>query len=144
MVHNWQLAIDCADPALLAAFWAEALGYTLQPPPDGHDSWTDFLDSVGVPASEHNSASAVVDPAGVRPRIYFQRVPEEKTVKNRLHIDVPASEGPEQPLDERIPLQDAARDRLVAAGASEIGPVHELGSRWIVMQDPEGNEFCIT
>jgi hypothetical protein len=144
MSHNWQLAIDCADPASLSAFWAEALGYVLQPPPEGHASWTEYLESIGVPASEHNSASAVVDPEGIRPRIYFQRVPEGKIVKNRLHIDVPASQGPEQLLDERIPLQDAARDRLVAAGASEVGPVHEYGSRWIVMQDPEGNEFCIT
>lgn len=144
MSLTWQLTMDCADPAAISAFWAEALGYVLQPAPEGYDDWPSFLDSIGVPVEDHNSASALVDPEGTGHRIYFQRVPEPKQVKNRYHIDLPASEGPFQSLDERIPLQDAERDRLLALGATEVGPVHERGSRWIVMQDPEGNEFCIT
>lgn len=144
MGARWQLVIDCADPAALSAFWAEALGYVVQPPPEGHDDWPSFLASIGVPIEDHNAASAVIDSAGTGPRIFFQRVPEPKSTKNRLHIDVPASRGPDQPLEERIALQESMRDRLVALGASEVGPMSDLGSRWLVMRDPEGNEFCVT
>jgi hypothetical protein len=76
MATKVQVVIDCADPARLAEFWGEALGYIIQPPPPGFDSWPAFLLSVGVPESEWTSASAVVDPDGVGPRFYFQRVPE--------------------------------------------------------------------
>lgn len=139
---RWQLTIDCADPGALAAFWAATLGHTLDPPPEGHDDWDSFLDAQGVPEDERNAASAISAEDG--PRIYFQRVPEPKSGKNRLHIDVPVSGGPGEDLDHRIARQDAARDRLVALGASEVGPVTEHGSRWLIMRDPEGNEFCLT
>jgi len=144
MARAWQLTFDCADPAALSAFWAETLGYVLQPPPDGYDDGPSFLEAMDVPVEDHDSASAIVDPAGSGHRIYFQRVPEEKSVKNSLHADVPVSGGPQVPLERRVPLQDEERDRLVALGASQVGPVHEQGSHWIVMQDPEGNELCIT
>lgn len=88
-----QVTFDCADPAALAAFWAAALGYQVQPPPDGHDSWETALAVYGVPESEWNSRSAVVPLHGPGPRIFFQRVPEGKTVKNRVHLDVRAAPG---------------------------------------------------
>jgi Glyoxalase-like domain len=136
MAKTVQVAIDCADPAALSRFWAEALGYVLNPPPEGHDSWESWLSAMGVPESEWNSASAIVDPDGQGPRIYFQRVPEGKTGKNRLHLDVRVGGG-------REGIQ-AEVDRLVALGATVVGPKEERGEHWVVLQDPEGNELCLT
>jgi hypothetical protein len=143
-VNRIQVAIDCADPASLARFWAEALGYVVQPPPDGFDTWEAALASWGVPESEWNSASAIVDPDGGGPRIYFQRVPESKAgKKNRLHLDLGYSDGPSSSVAERRPVERAAVERLVALGATEVGEVEEMGGVWVVMLDPEGNEFCV-
>ena len=68
-----QVTFDCADPERVASFWAEALGYKLQDPPEGYASWPDFLTAIGVPEAEWNRASAIVDPEGRGPRIYFRR-----------------------------------------------------------------------
>ncbi len=136
MARTVQVAIDCADPAALSRFWAEVLGYVLNPPPEGHDSWESWLSAMGVPESEWNSASALIDPEGAGPRIYFQRVPEGKAGKNRLHLDVRVGGG-------RAGIGSEA-DRLVALGASVVGEKEERGELWVVMQDPEGNEFCLT
>jgi hypothetical protein len=136
MARTVQVAIDCADPAALSRFWAEALGYVLNPPPEGHDSWESWLSANGVPESEWNAASALIDPDGAGPRIYFQRVPEGKAGKNRLHLDVRVGGG-------RAGMGSEA-DRLVALGASVVGEKEERGELWVVMHDPEGNEFCLT
>ena len=144
MARTLQVAIDCADPAALARFWAEALGYVVQPPPEGHDSWESWLAAMGVPESEWNSASAVIDPDGAGPRIFFQQVPEEKAGKNRLHLDLRITAGPSAPVDERRRAVEPEADRLVALGATVVGSVEEMGSWWLVMRDPEGNEFCLT
>jgi len=136
MARTVQVAIDGADPAALSRFWAEALGYVLQPPPEGHDSWESWLSAMGVPESQWNSASAVIDPDGAGPRVYFQRVPEEKATKNRLHLDIRVRGG-------REAIQPEV-DRLVALGATVVGPKEERGEYWVVLQDPEGNEFCLT
>jgi hypothetical protein len=93
MARTLQVAIDCADPAALSRFWAEALGYVLNPPPEGHDSWESWLAAMGIPESQWNSAGALVDPDGAGPRIFFQRVPEEKAGKNRLQWWVPRRSG---------------------------------------------------
>ena len=138
-----QVVIDCADPSGLSEFWSTALHYQLQPPPEGFDSWEAFLTSIGVPESEWNSASAVVDPDGAGPRLYFQRVPEPKTVKNRVHLDVNAGGGRDTPQDERRRRVGAEVERLVAAGASIVREMNERGEHWVVMQDPESNEFCV-
>ena len=138
------MAIDCADPASLSRFWAEALGYVLQAPPEGHDSWESWLSAMGVAESEWNSASAVVDPDGRGPRVYFQRVPEAKAGKNRLHLDLAVSAGPSAPPDERRRAIEAEAERLVGLCATVVGAVEQRGQFWIVMQDPEGNEFCLT
>ncbi len=143
MGASFQIVFDCTDPAGLAQFWATALGYVLQPPPDGHDSWESFLTSIGVPETEFNQASALVDPEGRTPRIFFQRVPEPKTAKNRLHVDVNAGGGPAVSLDRRRARVDAEVERLQENGASVIGPVTERDEYWVVMADPEGNEFCV-
>jgi hypothetical protein len=138
-----QVVMDCADPARLSAFWASALDYELQPPPEGYESWEAFLDSVGVPESEWNSRSAVVDPEAKGPRLFFQRVPEPKTVKNRVHMDVNAGGGREVPDDERRARVAAKVVELVAAGASVFKEFDQDDEHWVVMQDPEGNEFCV-
>jgi hypothetical protein len=138
-----QVTFDCADPARLASFWAEALGYKLQDPPEGYASWPDFLTAIGVPEADWNKASAIVDPDGDRPRIYFQRVPESKVVKNRVHLDVNVGGGPGTPIDERRARVDSAVERLCDIGATKLRPYEEHGEYWVVMQDPEGNEFCL-
>jgi hypothetical protein len=139
----FQVTFDCADPDKLAGFWAEALDYVLEPPPDGFDSWDAFLDSIGVPESERDNANAVVDPDGAGPRLLFQAVPEGKTAKNRVHLDVNVGGGSQVPEAQRRPRVDAKAAALVAAGASELRRVEERGEYYVVMQDPEGNEFCL-
>lgn len=129
-------------PDELATFWATALDYIVQPPPAGFDSWEEFLTSIGVPAESMGSKSAVVDPAGVGPRIFFQRVPETKVVKNRVHLDLNAGVGAKSADDRRQLVMDKV-DKLRAAGATILREVEELGEHWAVMQDPEGNEFCV-
>jgi hypothetical protein len=138
-----QVTFDCADPGRLAPFWAAVLGYKLQDPPEGYDSWPAFLVSIGVPEEQWNRASAIVDPDGHGPRIYFQQVPESKVVKNRVHLDVNVGGGLTTAPSERRARVDAAVERLCALGATQLRPMEEHGEYWVVMQDPEGNEFCL-
>jgi len=141
MAKEIQVTFDCADPGALATFWAEALGYQVQGPPPGFDSWPAALTAWGVPEDQWNSKSAIIDPDGEGPRIFFQRVPEGKTVKNRVHLDVRSAPGLEG--DERLAALEAEADRLAPFGASRVEVREDLQSMWIVMQDPEGNEFCL-
>jgi hypothetical protein len=143
MATSVQIVIDCADPARLTAFWAEALHYRPDSPPAGFASWPEFLAARGVPETMWNSAGAVSDPDGRGPRFFFQQVPEPKVVKNRVHVDLNVSRGPASPLDERHRLVDAEVERLLGLGATKLRPYEERGEYWVVMQDPEGNEFCV-
>jgi Glyoxalase-like domain len=143
MATSVQIVIDCTDPDNLAQFWATALGYKVQDPPTGFATWEEFLRAQGVPESQWNDASAVVDPDGKGPRIYFQRVPENKIVKNRVHLDVNAGGGRSAPAEERRQRVRDEVDRLVAAGATRVEEREKWGDHWVVMQDPEGNEFCV-
>ena len=138
-----QIVFDASDPARLADFWAVAIGYIIQPPPDGFASWDDWAASVGIPEENWNDARALVDQDGVGPRIFFQRVPEGKSAKNRVHLDVNAGGGRDTPEGERRILVDATVERLVAAGASVSGQIEQRGEYWVVLSDPEGNEFCV-
>lgn len=138
-----QIVFDANDPARLADFWALTLGYIIQPPPEGFGSWDDWAQSMGIPEENWNDARALVDPDGAGPRLFFQKVPEGKTAKNRVHLDVNAGGGHETPTDERRILVDAEVERLIAAGASLIGPMEQRGDYWVVLGDPEGNEFCV-
>lgn len=141
MATRVQVVIDCHDPAALARFWAEALGYQLQAPPEGFDSWEAWLKERGVPESEWNAASAIVDPEGIGPRIYFQRVPENKIVKNRVHLDLNVSGGHAVPADERRRRINMEAERLATLGAQRVRPFDIRGEYWVTMLDPEGNEF---
>ena len=148
MPTRFQVVIDCADPDRLARFWSAAIGYVIPDPPDGHATWEDFLRAAGVPESEWGSASAVEAPPDAAgptfPRIYFQRVPEPKVVKNRVHLDLNVSGGHGVPLDERRRRVDAEVERLKVLGASDArGAMEKDGEYWVRMQDPEGNEFCL-
>ena len=144
MARDIQVTFDCADPARLAAFWALALGYRRQDPPAGFASWDAALEAMGVPPERRNDASAVADPEGVGPRLFFQRVPEGKQTKNRVHLDVRAAPGLEG--DARMAALEAEADRLVGHGAVRLRryePAPPLDGGHIVMADPEGNEFCL-
>ena len=107
------LVLDCADPVLLAAFWAAALGY--------------------VNVGSAGAYVALYPPDGNGPKLLLQHVSEAKIAKNRMHLDI---ETPD--------IHDEAR-RLVSLGAQMVisEPCNEHGSTWILMVDPEGNEFCI-
>jgi hypothetical protein len=143
MATGIQIVMDCADPARLARFWATALGYTAPDPPSGYASWPDALTAWGVPEEEWDDGQWLVDPEGIGPRLYFQRVPEPKTVKNRLHLDLDASGGRETPLAERRRLVDAEAERLLGAGATRLAAIEEYGGYFVAMRDPEGNEFDV-
>jgi hypothetical protein len=138
-----QVVIDCADPAALAGFWAQVLGYERQPPPPGFDDWESWARSSGIPPERWNAYDALVDPAGHGPRVFFQRVPEPKTVKNRVHLDVhPELDGAEGA--ERWPAVLAFVEGLETLGARRGREYDEFGTRWIAVLDPEGNEFDVS
>lgn len=137
----FQVTFDANDPARLSEFWCAALGYIIQPPPPEFDSWDDWAISMGIPEENWNDARALVDPEGAGPRIFIQKVPEPKTAKNRVHLDVNVAPG--LPPAEGWPLLEKRAEELVALGASRGEKFEEHGGYWIVMQDPEGNEFCI-
>ena len=144
MTPTFQLTFDCASPARMAEFWSGALGYELQAPPTGFDSWPAFLKAQSIPESEWDKASAITDPGGVRPRIYFQQVPEPKSAKNRLHLDVNVGGGQAVPVAERKIRVLAEAERLKALGATdERGAIEENDEFWVRLNDPEGNEFCL-
>jgi hypothetical protein len=96
-----------------------------------------------VPEDQWNSKGAIEDPDGVRPRIFFQRVPEPKAAKNRVHLDVNVGGGREVSSEERVARVRADVARLEALGATKVREAEQLGDFWIVMLDPEGNEFCL-
>jgi hypothetical protein len=146
MPVRYQLVIDCADPERLAQFWAGALGYELEPPPGGFATWGDYWHSLGLPEEEAGGeADSIVDPDGRGPRIWFQPVPEGKTIKNRLHLDVRASGARTDPLAERRRRVDAEARRLADLGATQVA-VHseeDVDAYSVAMKDPEDNEFDV-
>jgi hypothetical protein len=142
MATGIQVVFDTADPDKLAHFWADALGYIVQPPPDGYESWEQLLAEMGVPEAEWDKASAVVDPDGRGPRIYFQKVPEPKSVKNRVHLDLNVAGRALLP-EERRPTVDAEVARLEKLGATRLYVQDAHGEYCVTMSDPEGNEFCV-
>jgi len=152
MSREFQVTFDAHDPSALSSFWRDALGYVHPGPPgvelpEGADplaAWDDFLERVGVPKELRNTRSAIEDPDGPGPRIFFQQVPEGKTAKNRVHLDVRAAPGLQG--DERMAALEAVCEQLVGLGAIRVRrfePEPPLSAGHIVMTDPEGNEFCL-
>lgn len=152
MSRQIQVTSDAHDPRALSTFWREVLGYVHPGPPgvqvpEGTDplaAWEDFLARIGVPEEHRNAKSAIEDPEGEGPRIFFQQVPEDKVAKNRVHLDVRAAPGLEG--EARMAALEAECSRLVALGATRLRreePAPPLSAGFIVMADPEGNEFCL-
>jgi len=139
---QFQVTFDCADPARMAEFWARTLGYKEQDPPEGWGSWEAWARGQGIPEVEFNSMSSVVDPDGRGPRLLFQRVPEGKSAKNRVHLDLNVGLPRYDPKASRARVVEAS-ERLVGIGATKLREAEERGEYWIVMQDIEGNEFCL-
>ena len=152
MSRHVQVTFDAHDPRALSTFWRDVLGYVHPGPPgvdlpEGADplaAWDDFLARVGVPEDQRNARSAIEDPDGHGPRLFFQQVPEDKVAKNRVHLDVRAAPGLQG--EERMAALEAECDRLVALGATRVRrdePAPPMSAGFIVMADPEGNEFCL-
>ena len=126
MATHWTLGCDATDPHRLAEFWALALGYVAEPGYDDPDG------------------ASIIDPDEVGPAIGFLRVPEDKTAKNRMHIDIRVAGEPPWDMAERATLILERVDLLRAAGATVV-------REWfdddvldhVTMHDPEGNEFCL-
>ena len=142
----WQLTIDANDPVVLARFWAQALGYQPVPPTEPATTWHAlYRGRLGEDAAFDDR---LFDPAGLRPPIWFQQVPEAKAGKNRLHLDLyPTGRDNALPMERRIEIVEAKVAELAGLGAS--------AQRWtwyddpadptyfVLMHDPEGNEFCV-
>jgi hypothetical protein len=133
--------MDAASPQLLADFWMVALGYRTDDPPPGFATWDEAL--ANLPEERRDDANAIIDPDGVGPRVFFLKVPEGKTAKNRVHLDVGVGRGISDP-DERWAAVSAHVERLVRAGATAVEERRDdWGGHWMLMADPEGNEFCV-
>ncbi|MEU8361999.1 VOC family protein [Nonomuraea sp. NPDC048882] len=152
MSRTIQVTFDAHDPRGLSIFWRDVLGYVHPGPPgvdlpEGADplaAWDDFLERAGIPEEQRNTRSALEDPDGAGPRLFFQQVPEDKVAKNRVHLDVRAAPGLEG--DERMAALEAECERLVKLGATRtrrFEPEPPMSGGFIVMADPEGNEFCL-
>jgi hypothetical protein len=134
-----QVTFDAADPHALAGFWAEVFGAVVE----DHSDFVDQLVADGrMPAEDRiiingrsafRDTAAVSDPSGTEPRMYFQRVPEAKVAKNRVHLDIRVEPG--RKADEVA--------RLTGLGAELIETHDDQGPLTYVMRDPEGNEFCV-
>ena len=143
MYTKIQITFDAAEPEKLAEFWGLALGYVVEPPPEGFESWEDFARSAGIPEDEWGAVSSRVDPAGEGPRLYFQRVPEGKTAKNRIHLDIRVA-GRGVTGEKRKRLVSEKVEQLVHAGGSIAWVNEDVRGHSIVLLDPEGNEFCVS
>jgi len=139
MTPDFQIAVDCADPHAVSRFWAAAVGYEVE---DHHDQVEQLLaagaimtaDAVEIDGRKaFKDAAACSDPTGRRPRLLFQVVPEPKTVKNRVHLDIRIGEEG----------QAAEVERLTALGATRLHDGRQGPHTWVTMADPEGNEFCV-
>ena len=143
---RYQLVIDCAAPDRMARFWAAALHYDLEPPPDGFETWDDYYRDLGLGEEDLGiGEDSIIDPSGDGPRIWFQQVPEGKTIKNRLHLDIAAGGGRSVPIETRRARVEAEAERLVGLGATLVRTLAEPGLDHVAvaMTDPEGNEFDI-
>ena len=143
MAYTFQLVVDAGDPHVLAEWWAETLGWRIEAQDatfirsmieQGHASEADTREYRG--ALVWRAGAAIhpdTEPSPERARILFQQVPEAKTVKNRVHIDLRLGDDD----------AEAVRERLVARGATVLHNGRQGPHTWVTMADPEGNEFCV-
>jgi hypothetical protein len=139
---TFQIAVDCADPHLLNRFWSAAVGYEME---DHHDQIVQLIADGLVTADDtieldgrlaFKAAAACRDPEGRWPRLLFQVVPEPKTVKDRIHLDLHFSPGDDDSREAQVA-------RLIELGATKLWDGQQGPHRWVTMADPEGNEFCL-
>jgi hypothetical protein len=140
-VRQVQVTFDCEEPERVARFWCEVLGYVVPPAPAGFATWDEYDRS--LPPDRQGASFACADPNGAGPRLFFQRVPEGRVVKNRVHLDVRVGTG--LVGAERLAALTAESERLVALGATvvQVLVADEENESCIPMQDVEGNEFCL-
>lgn len=138
MTARFDLTFDCADAAKLAQFWKLALGYVDEPPPPPFTTREEWLESLDLADDDEGGAAWLCDPDGAGPRLSLLEVPEPKTAKNRLHIDIRVADrsSPEA----KWAAVTAEVVRLEAAGLRRWCRV---GQHHVLMADPEGNEFCV-
>lgn len=143
----WQLTINATNPAVLARFWAQALGYQFVPPAEPVTTWhAHYRARLGGDAQFEDR---IFDPAGLRPPLWFQEVPEGRAGTTRLHLDLyPTGRDNTLGTEERIEIVESKVGELVRLGASverrtrdddPSDPIY-----FVVMKDPEGNEFCVS
>ena len=146
MAAQFQLVIDCADADVMVRFWAAALGYVPEPPPEGFGTWDDWRRDIGLPDEElGGGADSIIDPDGRGPRIWFHMLPDVKTVKNRLHLDIYISGARALPRETRSQRVENEAQRLCALKDTRTVELTAKGlDHYAVgMKDPEGNEFDI-
>jgi hypothetical protein len=138
----WQLTIDSNDPARLARFWAGALGYGPVPPRQDTSWWSHYRSRLD---DRKAFEDRLFDPEGKGPAIWFQQVPEHKAGKNRLHLDLyPTARDDSLTLGQRIEIVEAKVAELTGLGATVERRTREESTYFVVMHDPEGNEFCVS
>ena len=143
MSRSFQVTFDANDPKTLADFWLDALGYQRPSPPAPFDTWAAFALDKGIPEDNWNDFDGLEDPDGDGPRLFFQKVPEGKTAKNRMHLDLRVADRETDDETQRLDINTEV-DRLVGIGATKIEEFDQPGfGIWTVMHDPEGNEFCV-
>ena len=140
---DMHIVFDCVDPDRLARFWMAALGGYDFPggPPDGYRTWDEWADANGVPEDQRNAGRTIVDTDRGRPDIFFLKVPEAKTAKNRLHLDIKAAPGLSG-TERRVGVEMEVR-RLEALGATVAERYDTADDFHVVMRDIEANEFCV-
>jgi hypothetical protein len=138
----WQLTIDANDPARLARFWKQALGYQSAPPESATTWWEHYRGRLdGADAFPDR----LFDPQGQMPPLWFQPVPEEKAGKNRLHLDLyPTGRDDSVPLPRRREVVETKVAELVEAGAAVLRREQGDDYYFVTLHDPEGNEFCVS
>jgi hypothetical protein len=141
MAFDFQVTFDCSAPHELADWWAEALGWQVEAQ---DEAFITRMIETGAASEEdttrHRGAlvwkvgAAIRSPDPDRPRVLFQRAPDPKTVKNRVHLDVRVGED----------RREAEVARLLGMGATELWRASQGPYEWATLADPEGNEFCVS
>jgi hypothetical protein len=139
-VSGLQIVFAAKDPRRVAEFWRAALGYQSEPPPEGFETWDDFLRANNLPPDTGDDIDSGIDPTGVGPRILVER--DEPHPRGAVHLDINASTRG-MSLAEKRSRVDATVERLESIGATKGRVVDREGEYWVEMTDPEGNWFCV-
>jgi hypothetical protein len=139
MATRIQVVFAAKDPGRLATFWRMALSYEPEPPPPGYETWEAFAEANGIDLQAGSDIDSAIDPAGVGPRLLFER--DTPHASGVVHLDVNAATG--RSVAERKQIVDAEVERLLGAGATKTKVVDRDDHYWVELEDPEGNWFCV-